>query len=660
MFANTFLVANHGQGGPSLRVVGPQEARKKRPHRKSRLGCIRCKRRKVKCDEGDPCRNCVKRKETCVRFSPPSPPAHGSGNAGGNGTVSSRDGRPRGAGVGAGARGASSPRSISQTSPPMRAASLPREMDVCPLSESVNLLHMELLHHFERYTIPTLPFRPVWPGIMQLAFQSRKHTYLINAMLSTAAAHLDYLNPGHAQYHRAKYALLNKALHDYRETLSGPVTADNCDALLGTANLIQYLMWCDLSFVEGQMPESATKQPTNKCPYSTMSSPDSSSLASPPHESYSVSSLPPPSPPQPLDLSGDRLYFLSTGVRQIFFMAWPLFQSPQSAFAHVSLLGPCMRLEDAAEARGLNWQRIMGAFMAIYDNPRYIGDRGRAMWGGGQSRGTTTTTTTTAQEQDTTSCPYQYQDAYHDEDDDVVMAGTEPDYFNNNNNAAPYYPTPQPSSPSYTCTSTTPGSFGNTTIAASTTTTINTTDHATSGSFLEGLLSNNPPPSPCTTAPGSNSSPEPYHVMTLWDSYKEGEAYVRSAGSGRPPNEAATRAAFKRLATRLAVALAVALDIEKNGDGKGKGLAEVRKSDTVRYVSTFPMMCFGPLLALIGSGDSRMLVLLFHIYRVADLLLPEEQQWWLRKRVVVMQEAIARELKGRGLEVCLRGLSVVP
>ncbi|KAK4146261.1 uncharacterized protein C8A04DRAFT_10001 [Dichotomopilus funicola] len=566
MFANTFLVANHGQGGPSLRVVGPQEARKKRPHR---------------CDEGDPCRNCVKRKETCVR--------------------------PRG---GVGARGASSPRSISQTSPPMQAASLPREMDVCPLSESVNLLHMELLHHFERYTIPTLPFRPVWPGIMQLAFQSRKHTYLINAMLSTAAAHLDYLNPGHAQYHRAKYALLNKALHDYRETLSGPVTADNCDALLGTANLIQYLMWCDLSFMEGQMPESATKQPTNKCPYSTASSPGSSSLASPPHESYSVSSLPPPSPPQPLDLSGDRLYFLSTGVRQIFFMAWPLFQSPQSAFAHVSLLGPCMRLEDAAEARGLNWQRIMGAFMAIYDNPRYIGDR-------------------------------------------------EPDYIINNN-AAPYYPTPQPSSPSYTCTSTTPGSFGNTTIAASTTTTINTTDHATSGSFLEGLLSNNPPASPCTTAPGSNSSPQPYHIMTLWDSYKEGEAYVRSVGSGRPPNEAATRAAFKRLATRLAVALAVALDIQKNGDSKGKGLAEVRKSDTVRYVSTFPMMCFGPLLALIGSGDSRMLVLLFHIYRVADLLLPEEQQWWLRKRVVVMQEAIAKELKGRGLEVCLRGLSVVP
>lgn len=32
-FTNTFLVSNNGDGGPVLKVVGPQEARKKRPHR---------------------------------------------------------------------------------------------------------------------------------------------------------------------------------------------------------------------------------------------------------------------------------------------------------------------------------------------------------------------------------------------------------------------------------------------------------------------------------------------------------------------------------------------------------------------------------------------------------------------------------------------------
>ena len=32
-FANTFLVTNNGSGGPVLKLVGPQETRKKRPHR---------------------------------------------------------------------------------------------------------------------------------------------------------------------------------------------------------------------------------------------------------------------------------------------------------------------------------------------------------------------------------------------------------------------------------------------------------------------------------------------------------------------------------------------------------------------------------------------------------------------------------------------------
>ena len=37
----------------------------------------------------------------------------------------------------------------------------------------INLLHMELLHHFERHSIPTLPFPEVWPRMLQLAFQVR-------------------------------------------------------------------------------------------------------------------------------------------------------------------------------------------------------------------------------------------------------------------------------------------------------------------------------------------------------------------------------------------------------------------------------------------------------------------------------------------------------
>jgi len=46
----------------------------KRPHKKSRLGCIRCKHRRVKCDEVKPtCSACTARREDCTYPVSPSP-----------------------------------------------------------------------------------------------------------------------------------------------------------------------------------------------------------------------------------------------------------------------------------------------------------------------------------------------------------------------------------------------------------------------------------------------------------------------------------------------------------------------------------------------------------------------------------------------------------
>lgn len=96
----------------------------------------------LQCDEGDPCRNCIKRKESCVRVSPEP-----SGR---------RTSEPE------------SPTSLTLPPPGMACHSA--------AAEPVNLLHMELLHHFERYSIPTLPFQGVWPRMLQLAFQVRTTT----------------------------------------------------------------------------------------------------------------------------------------------------------------------------------------------------------------------------------------------------------------------------------------------------------------------------------------------------------------------------------------------------------------------------------------------------------------------------------------------------
>lgn len=96
---------------------------------------------RTQCDEGDPCGNCVKRCERCVRTPPLS---------------------------------------LSRTSDDSPSpTSMPREMDWSPTVASVsegvpvNLLHMELLHHFERFTMPTLCWGEVWPTMMQMAFRVR-------------------------------------------------------------------------------------------------------------------------------------------------------------------------------------------------------------------------------------------------------------------------------------------------------------------------------------------------------------------------------------------------------------------------------------------------------------------------------------------------------
>ncbi|KAM7207355.1 hypothetical protein V8F20_002235 [Naviculisporaceae sp. PSN 640] len=349
-----------------------------------------------------------------------------------------------------------------------------------------------------------------------------------------------YLSPGDSRYHRANYSLLDKALREYRKALSSPITPTNCDALLGTAVLVHHLMWCDLSFME--VPDEGQKEG--------------------------------------LDLSADRLYWLSTGVRQIFFMAWPLFQTNHSVFMRVSVLQPCMALEDAVDARGLNWQRIAQGFMDLYDNPRYHGGRGAF-------------------------------------------------------------------SPAYT---------------PSSSRAVSQSPASISSSSQSLALANRPGPHEEISL-GSESGKNLIKVATLWDSYKMGETFVENGGQ---QDKFLERIAYERLVVRLSVAIAF---VEDRGIGSCPAAAAfftpnttppdcarstLTQEDVVRYVLTFPMLCFGPFLPLISSGDSRALVVLLHIYRVVGVLLPSDNFWWCRKRSEVMVSAIGAELRARGLEFCIR------
>jgi hypothetical protein len=51
-FANLFLLVDNAAQAPTLHAAGvSDQPRKKRAHRKSRQGCVACKRRRVKVDK---------------------------------------------------------------------------------------------------------------------------------------------------------------------------------------------------------------------------------------------------------------------------------------------------------------------------------------------------------------------------------------------------------------------------------------------------------------------------------------------------------------------------------------------------------------------------------------------------------------------------------
>ncbi|KAK2003629.1 hypothetical protein LX36DRAFT_650840 [Colletotrichum falcatum] len=242
------------------------EPRKKAAHKKSRGGCASCKKRKVKCDESHPCRNCIRRNEACVPS--PSPDA--------------RD-------------------SLPAPGPP-------------DSSGPVNLLHMELFHHFQHATIPTLCFADIWPSAIPLAFEEE---YLATAMLAVSARHLSVLRPRETAYAEAATALLSRSCSIFSTVLD---RGDKYDPLFFTAQLVHYLAWCDL--------ESLPDGPA-------------------------------------LDLSRDRLFLLGSGVRV--FLSGTRAQGPDSIFSASSQTSQCDALGLIVTEQGLDRGGIVEGFMARYD-----------------------------------------------------------------------------------------------------------------------------------------------------------------------------------------------------------------------------------------------------------------------------------------------------
>ncbi|KAL7654024.1 hypothetical protein ACMYSQ_008692 [Aspergillus niger] len=202
-----------------------------RVHKKSRNGCLECKRRHVKCDERHPiCSNCHSAERVCeygsrslLRAAAPRPVVHAARAA----------------------------------SPPIPLKSTPRESpenepSQAPFrSQAVNILHIELFHNL--YTKIRTSFDPN-RSISWLADGVDPTTapYLVNELLAFSALHLSTARPDRREYYRYHAAQLQTDALSIFQASSPQVTRENCVHLFVFAATLGIHMLCDtLVYREG-------------------------------------------------------------------------------------------------------------------------------------------------------------------------------------------------------------------------------------------------------------------------------------------------------------------------------------------------------------------------------------------------------------------------
>ncbi|KZF26555.1 hypothetical protein L228DRAFT_257970 [Xylona heveae TC161] len=222
----------------------------RRSHRKTRTGCVQCKKRRIKCDETKPrCQKCTNHSIQCTYLSS----TISSSSPGGNGSPSSET--------------PPTPFLAPERHPPITSEQPPTTPSpplLIPSTSSsqvqdattttnintnnniedpflgLNMADLELLHHFSVSTCYTISRKPelvtLWRvTIPQLAFSQ---PFLMRGLLAISALHLARLRPSRSETYLSQAALhQDSALRAARRAMSR-VTQDNCNALLAFSILV--------------------------------------------------------------------------------------------------------------------------------------------------------------------------------------------------------------------------------------------------------------------------------------------------------------------------------------------------------------------------------------------------------------------------------------
>ncbi|PMB73887.1 Sterol uptake control protein 2 [Beauveria bassiana] len=212
----------------------------RKSHKKSRDGCVECKRRHIKCDETKPqCTNCVVVERTCeyaaIRRRKPPQARQGRVEAARKSTPETlRTETPRPPENLTPAFRTSTDAIVSAASTPAQGASAVSPEHSLPSANasgpdaSVNIHHMRLILHFSLPTaVPEIPDHLAKGGTELVLRVALETPYLLHQILALSARHLAHAHPSEFQfYYGQALNLQTKAIEGF--SASQPLTSDAC------------------------------------------------------------------------------------------------------------------------------------------------------------------------------------------------------------------------------------------------------------------------------------------------------------------------------------------------------------------------------------------------------------------------------------------------
>ncbi|KAF1811793.1 hypothetical protein P152DRAFT_51606 [Eremomyces bilateralis CBS 781.70] len=197
----------------------------RKPHQKTRTGCVTCKRRRIKCDETKPCcLNCTKMGLDCAYQ--PVPPS----------SAASR----------------SQSRALTRRRPTLDTSSCspppilgPQGIMFAKAYDAFSRDDLHLFHHFSHFTSQTItdqiPLQKLWQ--FEIPIIALKHDFLLNGLLAVSALHIAHVKTqkndlsGRDELYKAAAHWQGQALSLYRVNMES-ITIANCHALFAFSLLL--------------------------------------------------------------------------------------------------------------------------------------------------------------------------------------------------------------------------------------------------------------------------------------------------------------------------------------------------------------------------------------------------------------------------------------